>query len=264
MSPENVSPLRALLFWVGFFLLFCGEMLRPYRPPTVSRVQRFGVNISLGALNAAVLHLLFFTVTLAALHAVTENRLGVLNSFSLPNWGKGILTILCMDFVIYAWHRLNHTLPLLWRVHRVHHSDLNMDVSTALRFHLGEMLPFGFVKVGLIYFLGADLAGVFLFESLVAGGAQLQHSSLALPERFERVFWTLFVPPSMHRIHHSVKIAERNANYGAILSLWDRLLGTLRQDIDPRGIVIGMGAYRQPEELQLPRLLGMPFTSAVR
>jgi sterol desaturase/sphingolipid hydroxylase (fatty acid hydroxylase superfamily) len=139
-----------------------------------------------------------------------------------------------------------------------------MDVSTATRFHIGELAISAVIKISLIYFIGANLISVIIFESLLVLSAQFQHSSLNVPESFERFFWIFFVPPSMHRIHHSVKIHERDTNYGTILSVWDRLLGTLLKDIPQEAIVIGVGAYRESEKLGLPNLMLMPFTRPIK
>ena len=177
---------------------------------------------------------------------------------------KILATVAFMDFILYVWHLLNHEMPFLWRFHRVHHSDLNMDVSTATRFHIGELVISAVIKISLIFFLGASSLGVVIFESTLVFCAQFHHSSLRIAKGFESIFWILFVPPSMHRIHHSVKIRERNANYGTIFSLWDRILGTLISDVDQDGIKIGVGAYPKPQKLNFHHLLAMPFTRPVR
>lgn len=220
-------------------------------------------NISLTILNSALLNLLFAAFTLGAAAYVTVNKAGILNMVDIPRWLKLALAILFMDFITYIWHLLNHETPLLWRFHRVHHSDLNMDVSTATRFHIGELSISGVIKIGLIYFIGADLVTVIIFESLLVLAAQFHHSSLNVPEWFENIFRLLFVPPSMHRVHHSVVIRERNTNYGTILSIWDRMLGTLLKDVDQHKIIIGTGPYRDPDKLKLRHLLLMPFTKAI-
>jgi sterol desaturase/sphingolipid hydroxylase (fatty acid hydroxylase superfamily) len=139
-----------------------------------------------------------------------------------------------------------------------------MDVSTATRFHIGELAISSVLKICLLYFLGAQLIGFILFESVLVLCAQFHHSSLKVPSWFEKLFWILFVPPSMHRIHHSVVIRERDTNYGTILSIWDRILGTLVSRVDQRGIRIGIGAYRNPNKLNLHQLLLMPLTRPVK
>lgn len=264
MTNLDIAIFRGLISWGGFIILLLLEYLRPYRPPSVPKTKRLVTNVSLTILNSAVLSLLFGAATInSALH-VSANHLGILNTFSLPFWQKVFLAVIFMDFIFYVWHLLNHKVALLWRFHRVHHSDMNMDVSTASRFHIGELALSSCIKIGLIYGIGANLVSVILFEALLGLTAQFQHSSVRMPLWFERTFWLLFVPPSMHRIHHSVKILERDTNYGTILSIWDRALRTLLKNADQEGIVIGLGPYRKPEGLGLRSLLVMPFTRAIR
>lgn len=264
MTNLSIAVFRGVVSWGGFLIFLLSEYLQPYRPSSVPKRERLLTNISLTLLNNAVLSLLFATATInSALH-VSAEHLGILNTFSLPFWQKVFLSVICMDLTFYVWHLLNHRVPVLWRFHRVHHSDLNMDVSTASRFHIGELALSSVIKIGLIYLIGADVLSVILFESLLGLTAQFQHSSVKVPIGFERIFYFLFVPPSMHRIHHSVVIRERDTNYGTILSIWDRLLGTLLKDVDQEGIVIGLGPYRKPGELGLRSLLIMPFTRPIR
>ncbi len=169
-----------------------------------------------------------------------------------------------MDLIIYIWHLLNHEMPFLWRFHRVHHSDLNMDVSTATRFHVVELAISAVIKISIIFFLGAGPLAVMIFESTLVLCAQFTHSSLKVPRWFEILYWILFVPPSMHRIHHSVVIKERDTNYGTIFSIWDRILGTLLTGVSQDKIRIGIGAYAKPEKLNFHQLLVMPFTRQVK
>jgi sterol desaturase/sphingolipid hydroxylase (fatty acid hydroxylase superfamily) len=264
MIPTEIVLFRGLTSWGGFVLFLVFELMRPYRPPTVSKKKRLITNVSLTVMNSFILTTLSAAATVDTALYVSANHLGLLNMISLPLWLKAFAAVLFMDFIFYVWHLLNHEVPLFWRFHRVHHSDLNMDVSTATRFHIGELAISAVLKIGLIYFIGADLLCIFIFESLLVLTAQFQHSSLATPSWFEEVFWVLFVPPSMHRIHHSVKIAERDTNYGTIFSIWDRMLGTLLRDIEQEKIVIGVGPYREQERLKLQHLLVMPFTQAIK
>lgn len=264
MPPLNIFLLRGLLFWGGFVLFLVLEIVRPYRNPSVSKMKRLMTNISLTFLNSAILSLVFTTAMINTAVYVSEHHLGLLNIIKLPLWAEIFLAVLFMDFILYVWHLLSHEMPLLWRLHRVHHSDLNMDVSTSTRFHIGELAASAVIKICLIYFIGANLISVIIFESLLGLTAQLQHSSLDVPDTFEEVFWIFFVPPSMHRIHHSVRIHERNSNYGTILSVWDRLLGTLLKNIPHESIVIGLGPYRDFKKLGLHHLLLMPFTQPIK
>lgn len=256
--------IRAVLFWGGLLFFLVLELLIPYRPSTIPKLKRWFNNLGLTVFNSIILNLLFAGLTIQTAMYVNERHQGILNLWPLPHWSKILATIIFLDFILYVWHLLNHEMPFFWRFHRVHHSDLNMDVSTAARFHLGELAISAVIKIGLIFFLGADLIGIFLFESLVVFTSQFQHSSLKVPGWFEKLYWVLFVPPSMHRIHHSVVIEERNTNYGTIFSVWDRVLETLLSRVDQARIRIGVGAYQKPEKLKFHHLLVMPFTKAVK
>jgi sterol desaturase/sphingolipid hydroxylase (fatty acid hydroxylase superfamily) len=256
---------RAVLFWFGFVVFLSLELLVPYRPGTVSKLHRVAINLAIALFNGVIVNVLFRAATeRTALYAGEGGHWGLLNMFALPFWSRLFATIVAMDFVLYIWHLLNHEMPLLWRFHQVHHSDLNMDVSTASRFHAGEIIMSTVVKIALVYFLGAEITGVIIFESLLVFSAQFQHSSLKVPAGFGRIYWLLFVPPAMHRIHHSVVIRERNTNYGTIFSFWDRMFGTLLKDVDQENIVIGLGAYRDPKELHINHLLLMPLGRPAR
>ncbi len=240
------------------------ELLAPYRKSSVSKGKRWINNITLTVFNSVVLELVFAGAVVTTAAYVTTRQLGVLNLVQLPQWAKLFVTVAFMDFMLYIWHLLNHEVPLLWRFHRVHHSDLNMDVSTATRFHVGELAISAVIKISLVFLLGASLMGVLIFESGLVLFAQFHHSSLRVPKWFESVFWMLFVPPSMHRIHHSVLLKERNTNYGTIFSTWDRWLGTLLTNVDQSRIRIGIGAYQQPDKLNFHHLLAMPITRPVK
>ncbi len=259
----DASLTRFFLFWGGLLFFLALELMSPYRPSSVSKVKRWINNIAITIFNSIVLNLIIAaTVSMTAMY-VTSNQLGFLNLVQWSSWLKILITVIFMDFMLYVWHLLNHEMPLFWRFHRVHHNDLNMDVSTATRFHIGELSISALIKISLIFFTGASWLGVAIFESVLVLCAQFHHSSLRVPKGFEMVYWFLFVPPSMHRIHHSVVIKERNTNYGTILSLWDRILGTLLTRVDQEKIHIGVGAYNRPEKLNFHQLLVMPFTRPV-
>ena len=260
----DVSFIRFSLFVGGLLFFLVLELLAPYRQSSVSKVKRWTNNVSLTAFNSLILQVVFAGAIVSTAMYVTTHQLGVLNMIMLPGWVKLLVTVAFMDFMLYVWHLLNHEVPLLWRFHRVHHSDLNMDVSTATRFHIGELAVSAVIKIALVFLLGASLLGVMIFEAVLVLCAQFHHSSLKVPQWLERIFWILFVPPSMHRIHHSVIIKERDTNYGTIFSIWDRLLGTLLKDVDQKAIRIGIGAYKKLDKLNFRHLLAMPFTRPVR
>ncbi len=264
MIQSDVSLIRGSLFWGGLLLFLVLELLAPHRKSSVSKAKRWVNNLALTLFNSLILYLVFAGAVVTTAMYVTTHQLGVLNMVLLPPWVKLLATVAFMDFMLYTWHLLNHEVPFLWRFHRVHHSDLNMDVSTATRFHIGELTISAVIKVSLVFFLGASPAGVLIFESGLVLCAQFHHSSVKVPGWFETLFWILFVPPSMHRIHHSVVIKERNTNYGTILSTWDRWLGTLLTKVDQSRIRIGVGAYQKPDGLNPHKLLTMPFTRPIR
>jgi sterol desaturase/sphingolipid hydroxylase (fatty acid hydroxylase superfamily) len=263
MSIETILRLRALIFWGGLLLFLVFELWRPYRSISVPKSSRFVTNVSLAVFNSIVLSLLFASFVVETAMHVTEQKSGILNILDLPFWVRIFATVVFMDFMLYIWHLLNHEVPLFWRFHRVHHSDLNMDVSTASRFHIGELSISAVIKIALVYFLGTSVAGLVVFESLLVLSSQFQHSSLRVPKLFEKIYWLVFVPPSMHRIHHSVVIKERDTNYGTIFSIWDRMLGTLLSVLT-RYHSHRYGPYQNPDELKLYKLIKMPFTIAVK
>ncbi len=260
----DAAVFKFLMFAAGLACFGWLELRRPYRPPSQPRTRRWLTNLGLTAVNNLGLALIFGAATAAVTAHVAARQVGVLNMTAGPAWLKTIAAVALLDFMLYVWHLLNHEVPLLWRFHRVHHSDLNMDVSTSTRFHLGELILSVPIKMGLIYMAGVDWVALLVFETAVVLQAQFHHSSLRLPEPLDRAWGRLFIPPSLHRVHHSVIIRERNSNYGTILSLWDRLMGTLNSHADQSAIRIGVGAYPRPEKLGLTRLLVMPFTRPVR
>lgn len=257
------SNIRLILFLgvLLFFLIL--ELLVPYRSSSVSKVKRWVNNLAVTLFNSILISLIFSGAIVSMARYAQSQQLGILNILEIPTWLKILVTVAFMDLIIYIWHLLNHEMPFLWRFHRVHHCDLNMDVSTATRFHIVELAISAPIKISLIFFLGAGPLGVLIFESALVFCAQFTHSSLKVPRWFETLYWILFVPPSMHRIHHSVVIKERDTNYGTIFSLWDRILGTLLTRVNQDKIRIGIGAYAKPEKLNFHQLLVMPFTKQV-
>lgn len=257
---ENGFLLGILLYWGVLLLFLFLEMAAAYRKPTVSKSRRWLTNISLSIFNSSIYHLLYSAVILTLLQWVALNNWGVLNLFDLPFWIKSLSGLLVLDFTIYLWHVMNHRIPFLWRFHRVHHSDLNMDVSTSNRFHVGEFLMSGLVRILVIYTFGIDLFTYILFHILVNLSTQFHHSSLTIPGLVDRLWRILFIPPSLHRVHHSNIRDEHDSNYGVIFSLWDRIMGTLRRDVEQESIEIGLKYYTDFKHLGFFRLMIMPFT----
>jgi sterol desaturase/sphingolipid hydroxylase (fatty acid hydroxylase superfamily) len=221
-------------------------------------------NLPFSIINGSIYYLIYFSVITGIIIKAESNQLGLLNSVAIPDGLKIVFGIFILDFTLYAWHLFNHVVPLFWRFHRVHHSDMNMDVSTASRFHIGELLMSGLVRMMVVYSFGISFITYMLCEIMVNLSIQFHHSSIRINPFFEK-FWVLFfVPPSMHRVHHSVKIKERDSNYGALFSFWDRFFGTLSRGIDQSRILIGIGSHRKFENLGFWHMWLMPFTKKSR
>lgn len=264
MPDIKLALVRPVLFFSVLLVFLVVELLIPYRKSTVSKAKRWFINLGMTGFNTVVLTLVFGASPILLAAYVSHSGIGILPKIPAPYWLKVLLVLMFFDFMLWIWHLLNHVVPFFWRFHRVHHTDLYMDVSTATRFHIGELAISNVIKLALIYLLGADVLMVLLFETLVVATAQFHHSSLKISPAFEKYWYVLFVPPSMHRIHHSVKINERNTNYSTIFSLWDRFMGTLVTSVKQEGIKIGVGGHFDEKKLNLHHLLVMPFTRYVR
>ncbi len=243
------------VFAVGLVL----EWFRPLRRVTTSKPRRVIRNLGITALNSTALQLVFFPGVLWVSRTVEESHWGVLGTLPLNPWIKIMLGILLFDYTLYLWHRMNHVFPILWRFHNVHHVDLDMDVSTASRFHFGELiLSTGYRSLQVIL-IGSDPFTLLLFETLVITAAQFHHSNIRLPLDLERRLGRLLVTPRMHGIHHSIVRDETDSNWSTIFPFWDRLHGTLRLDVAQAEITIGVPSYREDREVSFFRLLLLPF-----
>ncbi len=252
--------------WVssGIILFFCAERIISFRGATHSLFHRWRINFSLNFFNLAVVDLFFFLIVKRIALFSGEYHLDLYNIFHLNSVTRLIATVIIMDGFTYFWHRLNHISPFLWRFHQVHHTDLNMDVSSAARFHFGEITLSAVLTYSLTLLLGSTMLEVRLFQVILAGFNQFEHSNIKLKPSFEKLLSYVFVQPSMHRIHHSDKQVETDSNYGTILSFWDRIFGTLKQGVDQEKIVFGLKAHKNFKELNFRKLLVMPFKKTKR
>jgi sterol desaturase/sphingolipid hydroxylase (fatty acid hydroxylase superfamily) len=252
-------------FFVGMFALVASwELIAPKRVLTVSKPLRWSSNLGLIVLNTLLVRLMFplSAVGLAAFCAA--NGWGALNHFQVPFWLGVPLTVIAMDFVIWLQHVVVHAVPMLWRLHRVHHVDLDYDLTTGSRFHPIEIALSMLIKVATITVLGPPVVAVVIFEVLLNAAAMFNHGNIRLPARVDRVMRWVIVTPDMHRIHHSVEEAETNSNFGFNLPWWDRLLGTYREH--PRAgqeeMRIGIRGHTDLHEVaRLDGMLRMPFKS---
>lgn len=253
--------IRPAAFLAVFGAVALWEALRPRRSPAFGRLARWPHNIGLLLVNSVVLRLLAPGTAIAVAMAGEAHRWGLLNAFALPAWVAVPLGLILLDLAIYFQHVMFHAVPTLWRLHRVHHADLDFDVSTGTRFHPVEILISMAIKCAVVAASGAPVVAVFAFEVLLNATAMFNHANASVPEPFERWLRWLVVTPDMHRVHHSVRYEESSSNFGFNLPWWDRVFGTYREQ--PIGghdaMAIGVDAFRSPEELRLDRLLMQPF-----
>ncbi|MFO7557192.1 MAG: sterol desaturase family protein [Desulfobacterales bacterium] len=264
MSEINYNMVKIGMVVGGIVFFLVLELIIPYKDKSMSKLKRWMNNLGLGVMNIMIAQIIFVSLMISTAVYVSDKQIGLLNLIPIPNWLKIIDTIILMDLVMYFWHIMTHRVPLLWRFHRVHHSDLDMDVSTTVRFHIGEVIPQFLVFTGAIYFIGADPVGVLVFECVFLLTDFFRHSRFRLPSWFENIYWVFFVPPAMHRIHHSVDLEERNTNFGTIFSIWDRFFGTLLTGINQNQIWTGVDGHIQEKKLEIHHLLLMPFLPAVK
>lgn len=238
------------------------ETWQPFSHGRKRRVRHALRNLALGALNAAALGLIMGPVLYVVATYAEEAQIGLLRIFALPPLLTTILAILMLDGWMYLWHRASHRSPLLWRFHSTHHSDSEMDVTTATRFHTVEIIISATLRLALIPLLGLTLWQVLLYDALLLPIIQFHHSNINVPERLDRIIRLLIASPAMHRVHHSRIKSERDSNYSSIFSFWDRLAGTLQWH-GPRTINYGLEGYDANRWQQLTGLLRTPFTDPV-
>ena len=254
-------------FFLGIFLLMLALEAIIQRHPTVdSKKNRLGINLALTGINILAVRFVFGTAAFGAAQFAEERGWGL---FNFIEWWAGlevIVVIIILDFMIYTQHVLVHVIPFFWQFHVVHHSDLDLDVSSGLRFHPIEILGSMLFKIGLIITLGPSPFAIVVFEILLNGMSLFSHSNIKLSEKLDNFLRYIIVTPDMHRIHHSVEKMETNSNFGFNLSIWDRLLGTYVQDakMEQTKIVIGLDRFRKSDEVSLKNLLLMPFREIPR
>jgi len=258
----NEPEIRLGFFLIVFALIGVWETRAPRPVLSVSRALRWTNNLALVALNTALLRLIFPLAGAGIAVFCAENGLGVLNLFPLPGVHAVLLAVIAMDFVIWLQHLVVHAVPMLWRLHRVHHADLDYDVTTGARFHPIEILLSMLIKVATIVVLGAPVLAVVIFEVMLNATAMFNHGNIGLPAGLDRWLRLILVTPDMHRVHHSIEVDETNSNFGFSLSWWDRMFGTYRDQ--PRaghpGMMIGLRDHRDPAEVaRLDGMLLMPF-----
>ncbi|WP_029131820.1 sterol desaturase family protein [Sedimenticola selenatireducens] len=262
----NELPIRLGFFFGIFVVMAAWEVRSPRRTLTVSKAVRWVNNLGLVFLNSLVLRVLFPAAAVGVAVLAQQRGWGLLNLYEIPFVPSVVIAVVTMDFVIYLQHVMVHAIPILWRLHRVHHADLDYDVTTGARFHTFEIILSMLIKFATIMVLGPPVVAVVIFEVLLNATAMFNHANVRLPEGLDRMLRWFVVTPDMHRVHHSVEDDEANSNFGFSLPWWDRLFGTYRDQ--PRGghegMTIGIHKFRDPKQVdQLPGMLALPFIGKI-
>lgn len=237
------------------------ELIAARRPQRVPRGRRWPANLMIVALDTLAVRLVFPLAAVGVALAIEPRGWGLVPWLGVPGWLAIPLCVVALDGVIYFQHRAFHAVPWLWRLHRMHHADLEFDVTTGLRFHPLEILLSMLLKVCVVVALGAPAVAVLLFEVILSATSLFNHGNVGLPVHVDRWLRLLVVTPDMHRVHHSWHRHETDSNFGFNLPWWDRLFGTYRAQPEEGhlGMTIGLEAFRDPRELRLDRLLTQPF-----
>ncbi|MBI2520820.1 MAG: sterol desaturase family protein [Bdellovibrio sp.] len=258
--PFSITLRVALLIGMLVVCLWF-EYRRPLRQMTRPKFFRIAVNLGIAAVGAIVLRLFFFPIVFLISNWTAHTHFGIFPLLKLSSEVEIIASLLALDYTLYLWHWMNHKIPFLWRFHNVHHVDLDLDVSTASRFHFGELIFSTGFRSGQIVLFGINPFMLILFETLITTAAQFHHSNIRLPFPFEKILNKILVTPRMHGIHHSIVQIETDSNFSTIFPFWDHLHRSIRLNIPQSEITIGVAAYRDPKELGLFRTLLLPFST---
>lgn len=240
-------------------LLWIGEAMAPMFVGRTHRAAHAARHLALAALNAAVLAVVFAGAMLAVGEWARRENVGLLRIIALPAWVHWALALVLIDLWQYGWHALNHNVPLLWRFHAVHHSDAEMDASSGVRFHVGEVALSGLARLAVLPAIGATVEHLALYELIVTPIVLFHHSNLRIPARLDRVLRLVIVTPWMHWVHHSRLQPETDSNFSSGLSLWDRLFRTFRLRDDPSAINLGLDGYDKARSATLAGMLSSPL-----
>ncbi|MDX1402407.1 MAG: sterol desaturase family protein [Kiloniellales bacterium] len=250
-------------FFGIFAVMAVLEFFWPRRRQVIGRLRRWPNNIAISVLNSLLLRFLIPTAAVGLAWIASDNGWGLLNLVALPVAFEVVFGVLLLDLAIYFQHRIFHAVPILWRLHRMHHSDLEIDVTTGARFHPLEILLSMGIKMILVLLLGPSALAVLLFEVLLNGSSMFNHANVRIPLALDKVLRVLLVTPDMHRVHHSIISNETNSNFGFCLSVWDRIFKSYKAQPHKghEGMTIGLEIFRNPAEHRLDKLLVQPFLS---
>ncbi len=262
----NHDPVIRLSIFLGILAAMAWwEFVAPRRTLILARPARWTANLGIVFLNSALLRVVFPAGAVGVAAFAAEQGWGLFSHFALP-YAAAVLSVIALDFAIYLQHVIFHAVPALWRLHRMHHADLDFDVTTGARFHPIEIILSMLIKFAAIVVLGAPVLAVIVFEVLLNASAMFNHSNVRMPLVLDRIIRWFIVTPDMHRVHHSILGRETNSNFGFNLSLWDRLFGTYRDqpELGHEKMTIGIRDFRAPREAdRLAGMLLIPFRGAV-
>ena len=240
-------------------LIFTLEGLIPHMQGRRLRIRHGLPHVLTAVLNGLLTRFFLAGITMQVIGWAQAHSLGLVRMAELHGAVRVLVVFLLFDVWMYYWHMANHRFSFFWRFHRAHHSDTEMDTTTALRFHPGELFLSSFIRIPVLILIGMSFGELMLFEVMLNISTLFHHSNLALPERWDRLLRVLIVTPNMHRVHHSIVLDETNSNYTSLLSLWDRLAGTFRVREDTRTITLGLQSYREEKYQRLWGFLITPF-----
>jgi len=237
----NRDLLVSTIIIVSMFVL---EGVYPLFRGRTKHLQHTGINVGFGIGNGLISKAFFGILTIQVVQWSSMSSTGIIRLVSMNHFTKGLFGFLLFDLWMYWWHRLNHEIHFLWRFHRMHHTDLEMDASTALRFHPGEKIFSDIIRLAVIPVLGLELLAFAIYRVVMSPIILFHHSNIALPEKFDRILRAVIVTPNMHRVHHSIIREETDSNYGSVFSFWDRILGTYKRRDDTDAIIYGLNTMR--------------------
>ena len=261
MSTAEEITLRIGAYVLIFSLLAAWEIFAPRRTRAIPRAQRWPGNLGILVVDALCVRVLVPAAAVGAAIFADEAGIGLFHWMSMPVWIAGILGFFILDLVIYAQHVLFHTVPWLWRLHRMHHADTDIDVTTGVRFHPLEIIISMLIKIAVVLVFGIPAVSVLIFEIVLNATSMFNHSNARMPERLDRIVRWLVVTPDMHRVHHSIARHETDSNFGFNLPWWDRLFRTYRAEPEAGHVAmtLGLPIFRDIRESRLDRLLTQPF-----
>jgi sterol desaturase/sphingolipid hydroxylase (fatty acid hydroxylase superfamily) len=250
---------KPLLIIAWLILIFLLEGAFPHFKNRAHRIKHAIPHILTALINGLLTRLLLAVLTINTIGWAGRFSLDLTHRIPLSAYPKTVIIFILFDIWMYFWHMANHRISFLWLFHRAHHADTDMDTTTALRFHPGELILSTFIRLPVVILLGMSFAEILLFETLLNISTLFHHSNLAIPEKWDRILRAVIVTPNMHRVHHSVELLETNSNYTSLLSVWDRLFRSFRKSEDTQTITIGLQRFREEYWQRLPGFFLTPF-----